>query len=104
MLTFAQQAQAIAHARDGGQGLFVWDAPPRQRLGNRPSFREQVRALRPSKFVRLFDRDRARLVATCHGLGLKFPKVEREGSAAQHVFLCGWPAMKALDKAEAGGS
>lgn len=86
-----QYNDALAHADGGGQALFLhpWGAPSR------------VKCFDGVPWIgKLFDRDRARLVATARRLGVRVVKVDRDGQASQHVDLVGRPLERA--KAEAG--
>jgi hypothetical protein len=84
--------EALAHAAEGGQALHLHriivdrDAAP-------ICF---VRAVdRGEEIAHLFDLDEKRLKQTAHDLGVKVVLIDRRGTEAQHVDLCGRPLAKA---------
>ncbi len=77
---------ALDVAAAGGQALFLhpWGAPSR------------VRCFNGVRWIgKLFDRDKARLVATARQLGVRVVVVDREGQETQHVDLVARPLERA---------
>ena len=89
----AEVGEAVAFAADGGQALHLHSIIPDR--GRAPAcFVREVD--RGGQIAHLFDRDRSRLVRTVRALGVRVVVVvEREGTARQHVDLCGGPLRKA---------
>jgi hypothetical protein len=50
-------------------------------------------------FVKLYDQDEVRLIATARELGVRVVKVDRPGQIHQHIDLVGGPMRKALARA-----
>lgn len=82
---------ALLHSDAGGQALHLM-----------PESYAHLRADTPACFkgrgpiAHLFDRDLARLIGKARKLGVKIIRVEREGTAKQHIDLCGVPLQRAL--------
>lgn len=89
-----QIKEAIGHAKAGGQALHI--------IGGRFAY---LRKDTPTcfkgrqKIAHLFDQDRSRLQKTARRFGVRVVKVERAGTAKQHVDLCGKPLERAEDLA-----
>lgn len=89
MKLFAQREinEARAFAKDGGQAVHVHCF-----TGNgHPLFRRYPQA------AHLFDQDRIRLSETARRLGVRVVKIEKPGTASQHIDLCGKPLERAKD-------
>lgn len=88
--------EAIAHAGRGGQALHLHRVIPDRRAAPR-CFVAAVD--RGEDIAHLFDLDEVRLVATARRLGVRVVKIDRPGTARQHVDLCGGPLRKAIAEA-----
>ncbi|RRJ96809.1 hypothetical protein Ga0100231_023875 [Opitutaceae bacterium TAV4] len=51
------------------------------------------------EIAHLFDQNKERLIATAKRLGVRVIRVEREGTASQHIDLCGKPLERARKEA-----
>lgn len=88
-----QYREALAHAAQGGQALFIhaWHGQSR------------IRCFDGAPFIgKLFDQDRERLMATVRRLGVRVVAVDRAGQPEQHVDLVGRPLQRAKAEAEEG--
>jgi hypothetical protein len=85
-----------AHVLAGGQALEKWDKSytlaPTAPL-----------CFRGRDFVKLYDQDKLRLIATARRYGVKVIKVDRPGQLHQHIDLVGAPMRRALADAETPG-
>lgn len=84
-----------AHVAADGQALEKWDK----------SYTLSQKApvcFRGRDFVKLYDADEVRLIATARRLGVRIVKVDRPGTPNQHVDLVGGPMRRALAEAETG--
>lgn len=89
--------EALGHAANGGQALHLH----RIIVDRKKAPRCFVAAVDRGEFIaHLFDRDRARLVATAKRLGVKVIFVDRDGTDRQHVDLCGGPMWRAVKECE----
>lgn len=90
-----QIKEAYEHAKQGGQALHM--------MGGRYAY---LRPDTPSCFkgrreiAHLFDQSVGRLTATARKLGVRVIKVERLGTHAQHIDLCGKPLERAIELAK----
>lgn len=83
--------EAKAYAAAGGQALHLHDIIPDRNAAPR-CFVNAVDRGEP--IAHLFDRNRARLVATARLLGVHVIVVDRDGGAGQHIDLCAGPLRK----------
>ena len=74
----------FAHVMAGGQAVEMWDKS--YTLGPRTPI-----CFRGKNFVKLYDQDEQRLIATARRLGVKVIKVDRPGQQSQHIDLVGGP-------------
>lgn len=89
--------EVLAHAAAGGQALHLH----RIIVNRSKAPRCFVAAVdRGEDIAHLFDLDRDRLVETARRLGVRVVYVDRDGTARQHVDLCGAPLRKALAMCE----
>lgn len=84
-----QIMDAYKYSAEGGQALHVHSLT----MGH-PFFK------RFSQIAHLFDQDRDRLVETARRLGVQKIRVEYEGTARQHIDLCGKPFDRAVAECE----
>ena len=85
--------ERIAHVAAGGQALEKWDKSYTL-SGNAPL------CFRGKDFVKLYDQDELRLIATARRLGVRVIKVDRRADAtSQHIDLVGGPMRKVLAEA-----
>lgn len=85
--------EAIAYAAQGGQALHLHRVIVDESRAPR-CFVQAVR--RGEDIAHLFDQDAGRLARTARRLGVRVIKIERTGTARQHLDLCGKPLQRAI--------
>jgi hypothetical protein len=92
LFTTYEVEEAKAHAAAGGQSLHLHAIIPDRARAPR-CFVQAVDRGEP--IAHLFDQDRERLVRTARKLGVRVIFIDKEGTARQHIDLCGGPLRKA---------
>ncbi len=110
MQRFDCQSKAMEHARQGGQGVYVADAPhriPPPGVAEAPRGRELVKVVRElsrrGRAAVLYDRNGERLLGVMRRCGAIMARINRLGKYDQHVFLVGQCAERLIRLCDAEG-